>query len=584
MLIFEAKDVIVIISVLFFTITHLFLFSIIVENLSQGNQDFRYYIIGNYLIFYIAFVFPFMYINVYIGIIMFWLLTFGFIAYLIFNPPGLLDAIKSIKLKWTQKVFVLLLIATQILVLYGDALFHISHSFSDTYYNFIWIYRNASEIGQVNYFPGLSIVSILPVISINPLYSLNFFAASLGLVFIICINLILKPILSLKGLIVFNFILLTPFYYTLAYTRVGLNNSQLFPMIFFSIIVFLITKWQDYAYLKYLFGLALSVAALVTAPHILFLTVPGVLIAFILTYKPPKKKLIIWLFLLTLSATLFARVLSTPDTIISARGADPKSINIISGIYVLISDWTRVKLPIRSPLESINSLGSYLIIVFAIWVLIVSSKRNIQTTKFISILTIVFGITLQTGIGEFAVIKGRIGWYFMWTSALLLSMVFDQTKIQLAKKMKSDAVIGLCLFLNFIIVIFNLPDAYRKDNESILIEMKKIIAKDNRSQLYVYSDIDQLTFVSEKVIVTQNFTSQKIDYFVLNNENQIPDFNLANIRAYEDRNIKKFNDLQLLEINKRLEKNKAIFNYAMRLGYSVVTKERGYTIIGNERL
>ena len=53
---------------------------------------------------------------------------------------------------------------------------------------------------------------------------------------------------------------------------------------------------------------------------------------------------------------------------------------------------------------------------------------------------------------------------------------------------------------------------------------------------------------------------QKIDYFVLNNENQVPDFNLANIRAYEDRNAKKFNDLQLLEINKRLEKNKAIFN------------------------
>jgi hypothetical protein len=300
-------------------------------------------------------------------------------------------------------------------------------------------------------------------------------------------------------------------------------------------------------------------------------------------YIKRKKKTIIYLILLSLSATVFARVLTTPDTIISSRGSNPTSINIFNGIYVLISDWARVKAPIRSPLESINSLGVYLIIVLAIWALIVSTKRNIKPIKFISILTIVFGLTLQTGIGEFAVIKGRIGWYFMFTSALLLSLIFDQTKIQLSKKIRLDAVIGLSLILNFIIVIFNLPDAYRKDNENILIEMKKIIAKDNRSQLYVYSDMGQLKFVSEKVTVMQNFTSQKIDYFVLNNETQIPDFNLANIRAYEDRNVDKFNDLQLLEINKRLEKNKAIFNYAMRLGYSVVIKEREYTIIGNKR-
>ena len=76
-----------------------------------------------------------------------------------------------------------------------------------------------------------------------------------------------------------------------------------------------------------------------------------------------------------------------------------------------------------------------------------------KTIKFISILTIVYGITLLTGIGEFAVIKGRIGWYFMWVSALLLSMVFDQTKIQLSKKIRLDAVIGLGLILNFIFVI-----------------------------------------------------------------------------------------------------------------------------------
>jgi hypothetical protein len=580
---FEIKDVIVIISVMFFLIGHLYLFSIIVNNLSVGDQYFRYFLTGSYLVFYIAFVFPFMYINVYIGIILFWTLTFIIIAYLIFKKTYILGSPTKIKLNFNQKIIIVILIATQILVFYGDALFHISHNFPDTYSNFVWIYGNATNIGDVGYFPGLSVVSILPVISINPLYSLNFFAASVGLVFTVCINLILKPILSFKGLIVFNLILLTPFYYALTYTRVGLNNSQLFPIIFFSIIVFIINKWQDDRYSKYLYGIALSVAGLVTAPHILFLIIPGILIALILTYKLTKKKTIIWLVSLSLSATVFGRVLSTPELIISTRGADPKSINISNSLYVLISDWARVKFPIRSPLESIDSLGAYLIIVIAIWALISSTKKNIKIVKFISILTIVFGITLQTGIGEFTPIKGRIGWYFMWSSALLLSIVFDQTKIQLSKKIRFDNVIGICLILNFMFVIFNLPDHYRKDNESILIQMKKIIAKDNRSELYVYTDIGQLTFVSEKVIVTQNFNSQKIDYFVLNNETQIPDFNLANMRAYEDRNVKKFNDLQLLEINKRLEKNRTIFNYAIRLGYTVVIKDEGYTILSNER-
>ncbi len=578
----ELKDVLVIISVFIFTIPQVILFSIIVDNFSLGNRDFKYFLTGSFLIFYIAFVFPFMYVNVYIGIAFYWILTISVISFLIFKKISLWKTIKSFNLSKQQKIFIFILIVTQILVFYGDAFFHISHNFPDTYYNYLWIYGNTNVIGEVGYFPGLSVVSILPVRLIDPLYSLNYFAASLGLVFTICINLILKSLLSFKGLIVFNLILLTPFYYALTYTRIGLNNSQLFPIIFFSIIVILINKWQDNTYSKYLYGIALGVAGLVTAPHILFLTIPGILIALIFTYKLEKKKTIIYFILLLLSATVFARVLTTPDTILSSRGSDPTSINIFNGIYVLISDWARVKAPIRSPLESINSLGVYLIIVLAIWALIVSTKRNIKPIKFISILTIVFGLTLQTGIGEFAVIKGRIGWYFMFTSALLLSMIFDQTKIQLSKKIRLDAVIGLSLILNFIIVIFNLPDAYRKDNENILIEMKKIIAKDNRSQLYVYSDMGQLKFVSEKVTVTQNFTSQKIDYFVLNNETQIPDFNLANIRAYEDRNVDKFNDLQLLEINKRLEKNKTIFNYAMRLGYSVVIKEREYTIIGNK--
>lgn len=520
-----------------------------------------------------------MYVSVYIGIAFYWILTISVIVYLIFKKIPIWKTIKSINLSKPQKILILILIATQILVFYGDAFFHISHNFPDTYYNYLWIKTNIINIGNIGYFPGLSIVSILPVSLIDPLYSLNYFAASIGLVFTICINLILKSLLSLKGLIIFNLILLTPFYYALTYTRVGLNNSQIYPIIFFSIIVFMLKKWQDNIYSKFIYGLALSVAALVTAPHILFLTIPGILLALILTFKLSMIKSAIWLAILSLVSVFFASELSSPDIIFEDKNIDSKSLNFIDFSYVLISDWFRIKLPIRSPLESMESLGAYLVIAFAVWVLLVSSKRGIKPIIFVSILTIIYGISLQTGIGEFAFMKGRIGWYFMFTSALLLSMVVDQLRIQLPKKTRIYRIIGSLLILNLIIVLFNLPDAYRKDNEKILIEIKKIIKKENRTGLNIYSDLNQMRFVSEKITITQDFSAQEVDYFVLNNDDQIPDFNLANIRAYEDRNIQRFNEQQLVEINKRLEKNRALYNYARRLGYVVVAEEKEFLIL-----
>jgi hypothetical protein len=577
------KDVFVIISVFIFTIPQVVLFSIIVDNLSLGNRDFKYFLTGSYLVFYIAFVFPFMYVNVYIGIALYWILTIIMIAYLIFQKIPIWKTIKRINLSNPQKILIFILIATQILVFYGDAFFHISHNFPDTYYNYLWIYGNTHEIGKIGYFPGLSIVSILPVSLIDPLYSLNFFAASLGLVFTICINLILKSILSFRGLLIFNLILLTPFFYTLTYTRVGLNNSQIYPIIFFSIIVFILTKWQDNDYLKYIYGLALSVAALVTAPHILFLTTPGILLALIFTSNLPRIKSVIWLVIISLCSIFFASRLSSPDIIFDDKNIDFKTLNIIDYFYVLISDWFRIKLPIRSPLESMESLGAYLVISFAGWVLLAWNKRRSKPIIFVSILTLIYGVSLQTGIGEFAFMKGRIGWYFMFISALLISMVADQVRIQLPKKIGIDKIIGSLLVINLTFVLFNLPDAYRKDNEEILIAMKKILINDSRLELSIYTDLNQMRFISEKIRITQDFSTQDVDYFVLNNGVQIPDFNLANIRAYEDRNSQKFNAQQLMEINKRLQKNKALYNYAIRLGYVVVLEGNEYLILKNNR-
>jgi hypothetical protein len=548
--------------------------------LFQNNKKIVYLFTGATLSFYISFIYPFMYINIYVGIVIFWTLVIMFAVYSI---SGVLKNKKKSKKKidlHNLTNFVILLLSI-ILVMFWDSFNNISHNFPDVYYNYLWIKEN-SNIGTVAYFPGLSIIAAMPTYTIDPFYSLNFFGASLGLIFILFINLTLKSILSFRGLIIFNLVLISPFYYALTYTRIGLNNSQIFSVLFFLIVVIFSLEWKNYRKFLYALLFIVVLSALVTAPHILFLTTPGIFIAMLITFRD-KIKLIISLIIGILSI-IFSALFASPDTIYSSKGFGAINLNTQNQILLLLSEILRIKYPIRNPLESIYSLSSYLILIIAFVVAIICHRKKLRTIQFVAILTVTYGITLNTGIGEFAMLKGRIGWYFMYSTALLISLIFDELirkDDQFEKILNSNKLITIILSLNILFVLVNPPNAYRYVNENSLIEFENILKSDERSNISVYSDIEDLIFVSEKIVVStsQEMSKESLDYVVLNLKSTIKDLTLANARDYEDRDFKRFRNDQNTQIKKRIEENRNLIYLLLNSGFSIISEKEDFIIL-----
>ena len=111
------------------------------------------------------------------------------------------------------KFYLLIMISVGILFnSFYEALNFISHSFPDTESSYRWILSNLEGPGLF-YSPGLSIISFPSIYLIDPFYSLNYFSGAIGLVTVVCLNLILQKIISFPGLIVFNSIIIHLFNY-----------------------------------------------------------------------------------------------------------------------------------------------------------------------------------------------------------------------------------------------------------------------------------------------------------------------------------------------------------------------------------
>ena len=601
MIVLNFSDLIVLLSVVIPGFTMLISSKIIVEKLVNESKEFRYFLIGSTFIFYVAFIYPFMYINIYLGITLYWTTSFFGIAYSLKFSKLKNRYVLDFKIQNSIKFLIILMTLTLIFVTYWDATFHISHSFVDAFYNYIWIKGNLENLGTASYYPGLTIMSALSFTIFDPKFNLNIFGASFGTLVLISITLILRYILNLRYLIIFNVILLSPFFYQLTFTRIGLNNSILFPVIFFALLIFVVHDWKDKGRSKTYYFCALAISAFVTAPHILILVLPGVIIASITVFgiSLKRNKNIFYLFTLTLGALIFSNVLGGKNELLASIGYQNDtlanysyqndtlanySFQKIDLIASLLFEWIRIKLPIRNPLESLNALSAYLILVIALVSLIRSRKMGNYQMTFIATVTLVFGISIQTGIGEFSIMKGRIGWYFMYTTALLCSMIFQEftEKRKFANKIVSaNSIIFLVLVINLSAVIYKPPSAYRYTNENIFVNLRKIVTEDKRLEVDIYSDVDKLEIVSPKINVMSNNTINLnlLDYLVLDNNASLPDLTLANQRQYEDRDFEKFKLREAGKINERLIYNRILTQKALRSGFEILVKDVDYVIL-----
>jgi hypothetical protein len=580
---FNVSDIYVIIAIYLPNVIIMYLINYIVSNIKNIKQDYKNYLVGSSLIFYISFSFIFIYWNLFIGILLFWLLLLITTVFLRIQTKKRL--FKKIHFKDVnfKVILALILISSILFATYYDALTHISHNFPDTYYNYIWIKSNLQNLGNAFYFPGLSILAAQQVVLFDPLFNLNLFAASFSILILIGINLILKSVLSNKSLILFNIILISPFYQPLLFMRTSLNNSFLFSLIFFALVVFICVYSKIKVKYRLIYFTFLSVASFITAPHILFLTLPGILLAYILSNKI-KVKIINYFTILIIGALFFASKFSSPESIYLS-GNKSNLQNFYDRLFFLLFDWLKIKFPIRSPLESMNSLFVYLIMLLSVIFIVYAKKHKNNILLFFSILTIAYGISVQTGIGEFSMLKGRIGWYFMYTVAILLSIVFDEfiNKNYFRKQDFISIFVLILVIINFISLMLKPPKAYRVVDEKVLFSIQKMIENDYRNRLNVFSDIEDVRFVSEKInfIETRKFDFKKIDYIILNFNNDEPDLILANLRRYEDRDFENFFKRQNEVIAKRIELNNELISQAINKGLTIIVKNDDYVMLKN---
>jgi hypothetical protein len=330
----------------------------------------------------------------------------------------------------------------------------------------------------------------------------------------------------------------------------------------------------------------ITLGAVVTAPHILFLVTPGIVVA-LLTISCVNKAsnfsfIIVGLFVST--SIIFSSIFSSSSHILESINKNTRKYSYIEKAMNLIIEFARLKPPIRAPFESIQSSLTYLIIFIALITLVVSMKLKLINLIFISVLTLVFGISIQTGIGEFSMLKGRIGWYFMYTVALFVALIFDSIKSKIKILNNYYNINSFILFIvvvNFIMILLHPPKAYRSIDERVLIEFKKIVSSDFRTRLKVMSDIEEIQLISPKIIFTfKEYDNLKnFDYIVLNMNKNIPDATLANLRNYEDQNFERFNQIQNNLIIKRLKMNNMLKDESINSGFKILVERSDWLIL-----
>ena len=146
-----------------------------------------------------------------------------------------------------------------------------------------------------------------------------------------------------------------------------------------------------------------------------------------------------------------------------------------------------------------------------------------------------------------------------------------------------NKLITLVISLNILFVLVNPPNAYRYADENSLIEFENILKLDGRDKITVYSDIEDIKFISDKVLDRTDNVIKKnlIDYVVLNMNSTIPDPIMANKRSYEDRDFELFKDNQNIILKKRLEENRILIDSFLNSGFSVASKKQKYIILKN---
>lgn len=409
--------------------------------------------------------------------------------------------------------------------------------------NFCILYLNN---GELSYFPGaLSFLCPFLYFSDN-FINLNFFSAILSLLILFYLIILLHDILSEIGLVIFILINYSILFYPLLMVRITYNGSAIYYLIFLAFINFLIKFYTSkLTKAQFLFSqTVILISAGFLAPHISMLVSIPILICYLCLFVQKKinfENILYLVVLIILSISLFFIV--TKNSIHSYEMTynliQNKNFELNESFFKLtkeaIFEFLRIKYPIRNPLDNVLSLFSYLIIFFYIY--LIKFVNQIKGSIFLVIFGLYLGVVTITGIGEFAYLKGRSGWYYMLTAAFTISLflvfLFDKFKFK-----KANYLIYFLLSVNLLTILIYPPKFFSENEREIYINIKNNLDLKTNNSALIYSNFKHLNFIDKRLIKVDLNSSNILNsnFVVLDKKFDFNILRKSNLISYEKRN------------------------------------------------
>lgn len=412
----------------------------------------------------------------------------------------------------------------------------------DTINHIIYLFRDLKTLEYLSfptYPPGFHILMYpLTLISSEiPVY--RFTGPLVGLVIFTNILIICKDLFKTKILLLLLFaVLLFPIFNQLTLQMIGFFPTAL-SFLFIAFTFFLFFDKESSVKLKLLLSLIVMTAMGLTIPYLTVQLVPSAFILLIFSFFFFKKNsqqvhksiLIFFLTVLFGFAVGFFHVylqgsildrtsgfpsietVSTKDGSVSLKTTYEQNQNFILKLsdrypkfksfvesptgknYIMpmfFTGYDIVKVKNLRGLDSVLSIGAYLIILFAISV-VVFRRKNLNLT-IISIFVLLFGVSTQIGIFEISTYRGRSGFCLLFFGAILIVGLINEFYRSKYRKhlILVSAIMIFCSLL--------LPPKYYRDYYREYYDgTNQILSESSDQTIHIITSQSQLAFISRKI-------------------------------------------------------------------------------------
>lgn len=467
-------------------------------------------------------------------------LFLNILAYIKLKPI----AFTKINVNWVVLVTLFISLITIIYTRYYDSFKFIGPGNNDTYYHLIFVKDlfNPGYLSSGFYAPGFHII-LMPIAKLVPFADLyRFTGPAIGIVSVISFVLLLKDYLRSKILLLFLLALLVlPVYNQFTLQTIGFFSSSLTFIYFTSFVVLSSDKDINKKKINLCLFLIFTIALALTVPYLFVAIFPAFLIFFfiVLIFKKNfHKKYPYYLFLINLililgflvsfghvflqskvlkrssgfpvfEVTLGENALSNEEIAESLYLPDfIKNNHYLKPIIGTGYDLLRVK-SIRS-VKSTLGLGAYIWSGLSIFLIVYAIRKKNSILLALAILSVFFGVCVQTGMFEISNYRGRSGWYLLLLSIFSLVLFTDQ----IYSKKIPYYLIAICILLSATGFFFppKFSRSYYEEEFNIVSQVARQCFDKN---ITLIASDRALSMVAE------NITSQGMNPDLLQNENSI---------------------------------------------------------------